>query len=331
MRIDYSPSFMIGGYERGGTTLLSELFRNNGFNSGFECGVLLCESPLKFKDYNPYYQMMLSGWDLSEESLGSACEEDFKGFYSKVFSSAFGDVNESQGFFDKTPAYMKKLGLSLYRASPIFSKAIIIYRDPRAIFFSWAKRAVGVEGVNEYIMDNIKALSNRYISYFNGCVNHFDNPDVLFIPFEEFVTREEEFLTYLSIFLGLKMKLIKRASKPKYGNVTDNKMDFGKVEGYSDVLSGKTQDIILNDTSIAARFFSDTRHRIQYSGKYSELDEKVKYLLSHFGLNERHYLVDGHYFEPRTYLFRYPDLVKHSVNPVEHFRKHGINEGREGC
>ena len=49
------PEIILCGYERGGTTMLSELFRSNNYESGFECGVLMCKQPYDFVNYQPYF------------------------------------------------------------------------------------------------------------------------------------------------------------------------------------------------------------------------------------------------------------------------------------
>lgn len=47
-------TYLLCGYERGGTALLSGIFRANGFDSGFECGVLLADQPKDMSALQPY-------------------------------------------------------------------------------------------------------------------------------------------------------------------------------------------------------------------------------------------------------------------------------------
>ena len=58
-------------------------------------------------------------------------------------------------FFDKTPIYMSELGKCLHKA-PFMKKAIVIHRDPRAVFLSMAKRMSPGIPVNEAIEKNYK-------------------------------------------------------------------------------------------------------------------------------------------------------------------------------
>ena len=47
------PEIAIGGFEQGGTTFISEILRTGGYQSFFEMGVLLAESPQKYKNFEP--------------------------------------------------------------------------------------------------------------------------------------------------------------------------------------------------------------------------------------------------------------------------------------
>ena len=81
-------SFLICGLEHSGTTMVSDLFREHpSTESGFECGVLLCESPQKFRTYKPFCDHMEVGWGISKQDLDECCEADsFSEFYSRLFS-----------------------------------------------------------------------------------------------------------------------------------------------------------------------------------------------------------------------------------------------------
>ena len=82
------PEIILCGYERGGTTLLSEIFRNNGYQSGFECGVLLAQSPCEFKEVHPFYERILNDWKISKHELEYATNGNFEHFYDSIISSS---------------------------------------------------------------------------------------------------------------------------------------------------------------------------------------------------------------------------------------------------
>ena len=57
-KVENLPEIILCGYERGGTKMLSELFRSNNYESGFECGVLMCKQPYDFVNYRPYFNII---------------------------------------------------------------------------------------------------------------------------------------------------------------------------------------------------------------------------------------------------------------------------------
>jgi hypothetical protein len=102
--------FIICGVEHSGTTLASDLFRQiPGCDSGFECGVLLADSPQAFKGMNPFYNNMKGGWRLTDRALESACaKETFDEFYDSIYKDSE-LVQGSRIKFDKTPRYITKI------------------------------------------------------------------------------------------------------------------------------------------------------------------------------------------------------------------------------
>ena len=68
-------SFLICGLEHSGTTMASDLFREHPeVDSGFECGVLLCDNPSDFLTLTPFRNHMAVGWGINEEDLTYACQ-----------------------------------------------------------------------------------------------------------------------------------------------------------------------------------------------------------------------------------------------------------------
>lgn len=316
--------FIIAGYERGGTTLMSELFRANGFESGFECGVLLSNSPSKMHELKPYWENLLSGWNIDADTRAKAAVGDFESFYKTITTKAFPDHYEN--FFDKTPKYMECLGSCLHKADFI-KGAVVIHRDPRAVFVSMAKRLSPDLDIVSGVEKNFNILKNRYLNYFIGSIGHISNDKVLFVPFEELVSREHVWLKAIGYF-AIGSKFHQRTEKSRFLNVSLNTMDLSKVIEFDRLLPKPLQAKILDATQIASLFFSDPVERSLHSGKWSEIIENSRTRLQNFELPDTGLIIDDVYFEPLTYLIRYPDVLKSGLNPVIHFKKFGKKENR---
>lgn len=319
-----SMRILVCGYERGGTTLLSDILRANGFESGFECGVLLADRPSRFRECKPYYDMLLAGWRISTSDRKSMLKGDFKDFYQSLTSAAFPDF-DGRGFFDKTPAYMERLGLCLNRA-PFIDKAIVIYRDPRALFCSWAARISPDRDLTLVIKDNIAQFSDRYISYFTGSIFHVSNSRVQFVPFERLVLNEEMWLQNIGVFIDGEV-FSPRKKKSRFGNVYSNEMRSDKVQPFK-VLSHDLQVEILSRTQIASPFFSLDDVTCEYGDLWKRTSNEIRRRIERYSLPANGMMLDDVYFEPSSYLLRYPDVLKAGVSPVDHFLQNGRKEGR---
>jgi hypothetical protein len=319
-----SVEYILAGYERGGTTLLSDLFRANGFESGFECGILLAEQPSRMPKMQPYWDMLLPGWNISPQVRKAACKGTVAEFYDTICRAAFPDFTGA--FFDKTPRYMKSLGLCMSRA-PFLKGAVIIHRDPRAVFVSTAKRMEPGMEIAEAIDKHFTHLRQHFLSYFYGSIGHLENPRVLFIPFEELVSREQIWLRTLGYFVsGAPFR--QRSQKPRFNNVTSEKMDLGKVIEFDRLLPPALQKRILDETRIASLFFAGPVERAEYGALWESTYDQAKKRLTEHNLPAHGLDVDGVYFEPLSYLIRYPDVLKSKICPRLHFQKTGQREGR---
>gem|GEM_PF-2896300 len=323
------PEVVLCGYERGGTTLLSEIFRQNGFRSGFEVGVLMCESPKDFENYYPYNKNMIALWDnLDEESFKAACkEQSFESFYTNIFDTSFPRVTVNEKFYDKTPIYMSELGRVLSRTEFV-NKAIVITRDPRSVFVSWSKRQVEKNNIEEYIKKNIDVLVRRYLKYFIGCITHRNNPNVKFVSFEDLCLDVHQHLDIIGTFIeGKKWKNF--GSEPKYSNVTNKNINIAKLNEYQQFISIETEKLILEKTKLAALFFSTEKVREEYLVSWLSIEEDVRQVLKEYSIVERSLTVEGVYFEPETYLLRHRDVLRKKINPIMHFNRSGKKEGRK--
>lgn len=318
------PKLILCGYERGGTTLLSEIFRANGYESGFECGALLAASPQEFRRLQPYWDMLPGGWSVSEQVRDQAAQHDFVGFYDTLLRAAF--PCHDGPFFDKTPKYMEQLALVRARA-PLVTKAVVIHRDPRAVFVSMAKRLSPELEPEAGIRRNFSSLTSRYLSYFLGAISHLQSPDTLFVPFEELVGREDAWLKALGLFSDGRV-FTRRKSASRFGNVTSDAMDLPKVAEFDRVLSRQLQSEILDATRLAALFVCDPVERVGLAEMWHDLSGQADRLLQNFDLPRSGILVEGEPFEPFAYLLRYPDVLKSGMNPVMHFERYGRRERR---
>ena len=319
-----TPDFILAGYERGGTTLLSEIFRSNGFESGFECGVLMVSSPKDMPNLQPYWDMILPGWKVDEEVRDDAVSADFQYFYDRLFSAAFPDFNGR--FFDKTPIYMSQLGLCMSRA-PDLRGAVVIHRDPRAVFLSQAKRAHPNLSLEDAVNQDFELLTRKYLNYFTGSIAHLDNPDVLFVPFEELVSRENTWLKNIGNFAS-GQPFQKMHGQPRFNNVTSPQIDFSKLMEFENVLSTELQTRILEATKIASPFFANASDRARFGQFWQDTLGRANEILAKNGLPRSLILEDGTYFEPLTYLLKYEDVRNAGINPVAHYLRHGRFEQR---
>ncbi len=128
-------SFLICGLEHSGTTMVSELFRQvKGLDSGFEVGVLLCDSPRGLPWLKPYDDIMLWGWGIDRAALGRCCDtHDFRVFYDRLRQETSVLKPDTCAIFDKTPRYAASLTACLAKHDVA---AIMIYKDPRASVYS---------------------------------------------------------------------------------------------------------------------------------------------------------------------------------------------------
>lgn len=324
------PSILLCGYERGGTTLLSQIFRENGFVGGFEVGVLLCKSPRDFLSYKPYVDMLRPGWKLGNRiTLDELCSSDFEHFYHGLISTAFPKRKRAPAF-DKTPIYMSRLGYALSRTE-FLNKAVVITRDPRAVFVSWSKRALADDAspqqVNRHVESKLKYYSARYLDYFYGCIAHRQAANVHFVAYEDLCLNQQSSVEALGEFNGGAPFALTEMSH-NYKNIYGNTISTENVQEYSRFLSPDTQRKVLQSTQNASPFFYSVDEAEGYLAHWESLQAQVQDLLSSSLLKATHEEAEGLYFEPETYLLKNPDVLARKINPAAHFQRHGRKEGR---
>ena len=121
--------------------MASDLFREHPeVESGFECGVLLCNNPSEFLTFTPFRNHMAVGWGINEEDLTYACQAvNFDGFYERLFErSSIIQDKKPKFVFDKTPRYVTQLAAVQSRLD---LPAIVLIKDPRSLALSDFKRS----------------------------------------------------------------------------------------------------------------------------------------------------------------------------------------------
>jgi len=150
---------IVTGLEHSGTTFLSNLILcHPKVNAGFECGVLLADSPSNFINIKPFYEWMQSDWGLKAEDMVKICNsgswsEMYKNIilYSPIFK------NKSNYILDKTPRYMLYLDEILDKTTApciVIKKQNILFQ-----YQSYKNRNVPLHKFIE-----------RYLNYMNGYI-----------------------------------------------------------------------------------------------------------------------------------------------------------------
>lgn len=248
-----NPSFIICGIEHSGTTLLSELFnQTKKFSSGFEIGVLLCNSPKAFIDKEPYITNFCKSWDISREDVNIICDSDsYMEFYKKI--TFFSNVAKQTGvFFDKTPRYIAVMDKWLHKVEkPI----IVTYKDPRAIVLSDFKRS-GANNFDQWYATYLP-MKKAYMENIDRNMRMFRGNDrVLLISLEQICLSVKASCLKMFEHVGEKFRYeyLCIANK-KFNNVYSNSIDSSIPFHYMKSFSPETCKQIENDFGLFEDWF----------------------------------------------------------------------------
>lgn len=236
--------FIICGYERSGTTLLNEIFRNHPeLDSGFEVGVLLANSIANFKTLNPYNRITTNGWGLTKSSFDYICQsKTYDEFYFRLKEkSPF--INQNCKIFDKTPAYMGNLHNIVYMVDvPI----VVLYKSPAEQFRGWTMVGHGAE---EIINTKYSIFLNKYKNSVESYLKVKDNPKVMLVYYNDLVNNPDLMLDKIFKHVGYDYKPDYKNIKSKYlkTKILDN-THLGKYKIY---LGNKLISKIENDCKTA--------------------------------------------------------------------------------
>jgi hypothetical protein len=227
---------------------------------------------------------------------------------------------------------MSRLGYALSQTNFI-NKAVVITRDPRAVFVSWAKRSLPedatVKSVGRQVRSKLPQYSKRYLDYFFGCITHRTSPNVMFVAYEDLCLNQVHNIKRLGEFASGQEFVLKEMTH-NYKNIYGKTIGTENVFEYDQYLEAETQARVLKATGLARPFFFDALGQPDSSvlHEWERLENSVGTILGKFKIDAASVDVDGVYFEPETYLLRNKDVRRKAINPIEHFRRYGRKEGR---
>ena len=252
-------SFLICGLEHSGTTMASDLFREHPLvESGFECGVLLCNNPKEFLNLTPFRNHMAVGWGIEEKDLVYACEAaNFEIFYQRLFErSSIVQSNRPKFVFDKTPRYVTQLETVQSRLD---LPAIVLIKDPRSLALSDFKRSKKtINEIDDWYegWKNPKRLYMR--SAYQGYQYAWENDQCSVIHLEDICFNAKEAVKSMFDFVGLEFKCeyLDLRSK-RFGNTSGSSISVNSCMQFMTELPEHIQTRIKDDFSEFDRWFYD--------------------------------------------------------------------------
>lgn len=242
-------NFIICGLEHSGTTLLSDLMRQlPSCDSGFECGVLLSETPAQFLDLEPYSSNLLKGWEITSQDLKICTKQpSFNSFYKELYSrsSLFENNSVPSIRFDKTPRYITQIEKVVKRAAA--TPILAILKDPRAILWSDFKRSgKKIEEISSWY-DNWLPQKKRYMelaySGYEYCLN--SSQQCLLVRLEDLCFSAKETIYKIDNFLNLEYTPLQFYFKTKrYAHTKGCSINISTVVEHIALLPAKiSQDV----------------------------------------------------------------------------------------
>lgn len=244
--------FIIAGFERSGTTMVSEIFRQHPhLHSGFEVGALLFDTPKAFFKIKPdeYYINLLRGWKIDEDQLRVICDTySWDVFYQRLREQSPLVENKECKLFDKTPKYMLHLTELLHKHPKM--KAIVTTKSPARLFFSWARKAVSLRekylpeiSFEEYTREKLDMYVEHFYHYFeglNGAYQAHGKDRILTLPYEKLCRNPIITSRQMFDFVGYSFDPEYLQFEQTYNNIHANFVDPVYVDEYLEHLSPQT-------------------------------------------------------------------------------------------
>ena len=246
-----SLSFLICGLEHSGTTMVSDLFREHPeIESGFECGVLLCENPRDFLTFKPYCNHMHVGWGIEQEDLKYASDTDsFETFYTRLFECSKIIKEKSPSIiFDKTPRYITHLEEV---RGKINIPTITVIKDPRSLALSDFKRSKKpIEEIDSWY-ESWKSPKKAYMrSAYDGYLHAWENEDCLVIRLEEICFSAASTVRSMFEFVNVPFEheYLDLRNK-RFGNTSGSSISVNSCMNFMEKIPKHIQKKILEDFS----------------------------------------------------------------------------------
>jgi len=190
---------IVTGIEHSGTTLLSLLLkRHPQLGGGFECGLLMADSPGDFTKIEPWYQWMTDPvrdghWGIPDSAMHEITDSrDWAGAYRKIIEHSPLFDRPDQRVVDKTPGYRVDLTEILAKV-PSEIPCLIIEKNLENLWRSYRKRTSFEDFVNRYRAYQVEKL--------RALVAHPGR--IRIVRYEILCTRVAEVVESALSFLGL--------------------------------------------------------------------------------------------------------------------------------
>ncbi|MEB3359771.1 MAG: sulfotransferase [Synechococcales bacterium] len=245
---------IVCGFERGGTTLVTEILRQHPkLDGGFEGGFLLVKDNVsEFLSIEPYSINLKRGWDISEDEFLHICSADnWPEVYKRLVEYSRLIQFKDTLVFDKTPKYMSVLPNVLDKVPNV--PCIVVVRDPRSVLWSWAKRSDVDKDTWICKLENHCA---RYIAYANGwkaAIEDGMGSRILLVKYEELCKNPNEIAREIFNFIGLDFvpEYVELRRKSKFPNVRGNSVSNEFLKEYKGNLP---EDICRNILDLTYEF-----------------------------------------------------------------------------
>lgn len=201
---------IVTGMEHSGTTFLNQLITTNSslINSGFECGILLSESPNKFGVIEPFYEWLCNehlGWALTAEQRDAVCNTDsFNEFYNRLFKTCSLFKNGELYVLDKTPAYSYILPDIIKKMPDV--PVLVVIKDIEQLWHSYMKRNFSFEHFVE-----------RYFRFKESLLNVLPNKNIKVINLEKIADYKPDEVKDIFSFINLPFNEIKKIEDSNWG------------------------------------------------------------------------------------------------------------------
>ena len=249
-----SLRFIVCGMEHTGTTLISDLFRQlPNIDSGFECGVLLKDTPSEFSTMKPFAPNMLKGWGITQDELDTCCKaSSFEEFYARLMSVSRSLSEGTTAIFDKTPRYLSDLTNVLRRSAvPV----VVSYKDPRAMVCSDFKRAK-VEDFDVWYDAYMPAKLGYFTACYKQYASHKTDDRVVTVGLEELAMNSRTTMERMFAHVGEEFQLGYAIIKElRYVNTKNRTVSADIAFEYGRILSSANCARIEKDFALGADWF----------------------------------------------------------------------------